>query len=510
VLNQTPSAFDNLAAEALRQKQTELALRYVIFGGEELHPVQLGEWKEAYPAVRLVNMYGITETTVHVTFKEINGREIEENVSNVGVPIPTTTTYIMDGSLRLLPVGVPGEVCVGGAGVSRGYLDRDELTRQKFVPNPYVPGGRLYRSGDLGKLLPSGEVVYLGRADDQVQIRGFRVELGEVCSHLLKHAAVAKAEVIARKLHSDSLELVAYVEPTSEVSVTELRNHLAETLPYYMVPSAFVMLKSMPMTSNGKVDRRALPEPEQSRPELERSFAAPRTPVEETLAGIWTQVLGIERVGINDSFFDLGGHSLLATQVISRVREAFQLELPLRALFEGPTVAELARVIEGQQLNQGASEAPAIRAVARDGRLPLSFAQQRLWFLEQLEPGSALYDCPGAARLRGSLDVPALEASLNDIIRRHESLRTRFETVAGEPVQVIGEGQTLRLDVEDLSHLDEAARAAEVERLAGAEARKGFDLSTGPLLRVRLLRLSADEHVVFFTMHHIISDAWSL
>ncbi|MDQ3258528.1 MAG: amino acid adenylation domain-containing protein, partial [Acidobacteriota bacterium] len=368
VLNQTPTAFDNVVVQAL-ERQAGLALRYVIFGGEALHPVQLREWKKAYPAVKLINMYGITETTVHVTFKEITDAEIEKNVSNIGSPIPTTTTYIMDADLRLLPVGVIGEVCVGGGGVSRGYLGRDELTRQKFVLNPYKAEERLYRSGDLAKLLSSGEMIYLGRIDDQVQIRGFRVELGEVQSQLLKHPAVAKAEVVARKLQTDALEIVAYVVPAAEVSVTALRNHLAQALPSYMAPSAFVMLKALPMTPNGKVDRRALPEPDGARPEVETTFVAPRTAVEESLAKIWTEVLGVERVGINDNFFELGGHSLLATQAISRVRQALHVELPLRSFFEGPTIARLSESIEKARGNGIERQSPAIRPVSRQARL---------------------------------------------------------------------------------------------------------------------------------------------
>ena len=367
VLNQTPSAFDNLVKQTL-DRRPGLALRYVIFGGEALHPVQLREWKRAYPAARLINMYGITETTVHVTFKEITDREIEENVSNVGRPIPTTTTYIMDSRLRLLPVGVPGEVCVGGGGVSRGYLGRDELTRQKFVPNPYKAEERLYRSGDLAKLLPSGEMTYLGRIDDQVQIRGFRVELGEIRSQLLKHPLVAEAEVIARKLQTEALELVAYVVPTAEVSVTGLRSHLAQTLPYYMVPAAFVLLKALPLTSNGKVDRRALPAPDEARPELEQQYVAPRTAVEEVVAGIWGEVLKVEQAGVHDNFFELGGHSLLATQVISRVRQALRVELPLRSFFEGPTIARLSESIEQAKGNGAELQSPAIIPVSRQAR----------------------------------------------------------------------------------------------------------------------------------------------
>jgi amino acid adenylation domain-containing protein len=353
VLNQTPSAFDSLVRQAQVDGEaglgdSKLALRYVIFGGEALHPVQLREWKTAYPATKLVNMYGITETTVHVTYKEISEREMAENISNIGRPIPTTTTYIMDENLGLLPVGVPGEVCVGGGGVSRGYLGREELTRAKFVRNPYKAAERLYRSGDLAKQLRNGELVYLGRIDDQVQIRGFRVELGEVRSRLLEHAGVSEAEVIARKVRSEAVELVAYVAAAG-VSVTALREHLGQALPYYMVPTAFVLLEKLPLTANGKVDRRALPEPDESRPELETRYVAPGTAVEEVLVGIWEEVLGVERVGVADNFFELGGHSLLATQVVSRLREALQVEVPLRSLFERPTVAGLALAVTQKQ-----------------------------------------------------------------------------------------------------------------------------------------------------------------
>ncbi|MGH9960190.1 MAG: non-ribosomal peptide synthetase, partial [Pyrinomonadaceae bacterium] len=318
-LNQTPTAFYNLVKETLKRSKAGLALRYVVFGGEALNPIQLREWKQTYPEVRLVNMYGITETTVHVTFKEITDRDIRENLSNIGGPIPTTTTYVLDSNLRLLPVGVPGEVCVGGDGVSRGYLNRDELTSQKFVPNPYRAEDRIYRSGDIAKLLPSGEMEYLGRIDNQVQIRGFRVELGEIQTHLLKHPAVAEAVVVARQAHSDETQIVGYVVPAADVSVTALRNHLMQTLPHYMVPSAFLALEALPLTPNGKVDRKALPAPEGRG--VAEGYVPPGTPTEELLAGIWAEVLRQERVGRQDNFFALGGHSLVAIQVVSRVRD---------------------------------------------------------------------------------------------------------------------------------------------------------------------------------------------
>ena len=510
VLNQTPSAFSSLAGEALKQSETKLALRYVIFGGEELHATQLREWKKLYPAVKLINMYGITETTVHVTFKEVTDYEIEQNVSNIGRPIPTTTTYIMDSNLRLLPVGVPGEVCVGGDGVSRGYLDRDHLNRQKFIRNPYKPEERIYRSGDLARFLRNGEIVYLGRIDDQVQIRGFRVELGEVRSHLLEHPSVAKAEVIAREIHADTLELVAYVEPSSEVNVTELRNHLARTLPHYMVPSAFVMLKSLPMTSNGKVDRKALPLPNPVR-DLPRDVSeAPLNLVEEVVAGIWAEVLGIERVNPGDNFLELGGHSLMATRVFSRIREAFRVELPLKTLFDAPTLTELASVIEKAMGTDSETVSPPLVPVARDRDLPASVGQHGLWLINQLEPLSHLYNMPFALRLKGRLDITALERCLAALLERHESLRTTFAADNGQPRQVIQPSAQARLIKHDLRELPESDREAEGHRLAVEEARKPFDLERGPLLRTTLLQLAEEEQTLLFTLHHILGDGWSL
>jgi acyl carrier protein len=367
----------------------------------------------------------------------------------------------------------------------------------------------------VARFVGGGLVEFKGRADGQVKVRGYRVEVGEVEAAVSKHPAVRDVVVVVTGDHSHDKRLVAYVvgEPGQPaVGVTQLQRYVKEKLPEYMVPQVFVLLDELPLNANGKVDRNALPAPEHARLELE-GHVAPRTPIEEVIAGIWGDVLKVERVGVNDNFFDLGGHSLLATQVVSRMREAFGAEVSLRELFEQPTLGELARRVEESRRTVGAGvgmTAPPIVSVKRDEGAVLSYAQQRLWFLDQLEPGSPLYNCPGAAHLRGRLDVEALERSLNDIIARHESLRTKFASVEGQPVQVITPLWTLRLDVEELSRLDKEGQAAEVERRARAEARQGFDLSRGPLLRVKLLRLGEEEHVVFFTMHHIISDAWSL
>ncbi|HSE19254.1 MAG TPA: amino acid adenylation domain-containing protein [Pyrinomonadaceae bacterium] len=550
VLNQTPTAFFNLAEQALQRSEASLAaLRYVIFGGEALHPVQLKQWREQYRAVRLINMYGITETTVHVTFKEITPQEIADNVSNIGRPIPTTTTYIMDANLRLLPVGVRGEIVVGGAGVARGYVGRDDLTRQKFVPNPYRPEERLYRSGDLARLLHNGDLVYLGRLDDQVQIRGFRVELGEIRSRLLKYPQVSKAEVVARPIRGDIPELIAYVVTAGEVNVTELRNHLVRSLPHYMIPAAIVLLKDLPLTANGKVDRKALPPVASERPDLETSYTAPRTPVEDALLGIWTKVLGLERLGVNDDFFALGGHSILAMKLIALVQEAFHVAVPLRKLFEQPTVAAFAETIE-TALREGirGSQLP-MKRISQNGDLPLSFNQEarlfRDWWDSLRRAPAAPFQMHIALRLTGVLDVAALERAFAETSRRHSVLRTTFQPPRGllahrflHPVidkilssslaqkrlrkvsrkkvwkssffrQVVNDQNPFKIRVVDLSTVPAAAQEAEVQRRAFAEVSAPLDYTKDLLIRALLLRLRDDEHVLVATVSHLSSDAWS-
>jgi amino acid adenylation domain-containing protein len=367
ILNQTPSAFSQLIQvdQSLITPQ-ELALRLVIFGGEALDFRSLKSWFDRHgdQSPQLVNMYGITETTVHVTYRPLNAADLSTHRGSfIGVRIPDLELYVLDQNQNLVPVGVPGELYVGGSGVGRGYLNRPELTAERFVPNPFDPvgGERLYRSGDLVRYLPNRDIEYLGRIDAQVKIRGFRIELGEIEAALSQHPAVRAAIVIAQQDKPESTRLVAYVVPNQQsVPVAiELRSFLKTKLPEYMVPSAFVFLDILPLTTNGKVDRRALPAPDQSRPDLKEAFVAPRTPAEKTIAKIWAEILKIEKVGIHDNFFDLGGHSLVAVRIISRVRQRFGIELPLRALFENPTVAGLATQVEQLQVNRNASEGMA-------------------------------------------------------------------------------------------------------------------------------------------------------
>ena len=370
VLNQTPTFFASLSQEALKRSELPLPLRYVIFGGEALHPVQLKPWKDAYPHIRLINMYGITETTVHVTFKEITQQEIQDNISNVGRPIPTMTTYIMDDKQQLLPVGVVGEICVGGDGVSRGYLNREELTAQRFISNPYQPQERLYRSGDLGKFLPNGEIVHLGRIDHQVKIRGFRVELDEIQSQLLEHPAVKEAVVITHKFREQDLNLVAYVVLNAEVSISELRDDLAQKLPHFMIPAMFIKLDFMPITSNGKLNRRALPTPESMSRSQEEEYVPPRDALEMELVKIWENLLQAHPIGIQEDFFEIGGHSLLAVRLMAKIEEQLGQNLPLSTLFQGATVEKLATILR-QQVDRPSP--PLIVGIQTQGTKPPFF-----------------------------------------------------------------------------------------------------------------------------------------
>ncbi len=510
VLNQTPSAFHQLSAAALAAPDVRLEhLRYVIFGGESLELGRLDAFHRAFGHVALVNMYGITETCVHVTYKAIGAADIAAGVSNVGRPIPTTVAYVLDAHQRLLPVGVAGEICVGGLGVGRGYLNRPALSAERFIADPFRPGERLYRSGDLGKLLDNGEIVHLGRMDAQVKIRGFRIELGEIEAKLLACAGVREARVLAREDVSQGKRLIAYLIPQAgtALQVAALRKQLGATLPDYMIPSAFVSLHAYPLTANGKLDQDALPAPDLDAMS-ERGYVAPEGATETALAQIFQELLGLERVGRSDSFFELGGHSLLAAQLVSRVRQQLGGDLMLRELFSHPTVEELARVVGDLQI----AHTETIGLVDRDKPLALSFAQQRLWFLDQLDAdaGSA-YHMPAALLLRGNLDRAALKTALDRLVARHESLRTTFVRRGEQPVQVIAPAYCgFALSEQDLRSLPYEQASLSAARIGNSEALAPFDLGQGPLIRGRLLRLADDEHILLITQHHIISDGWSV
>ncbi len=477
-------------------------LRRLFCGGEPLSPTVVARFRRLLDC-ELINLYGPTEATIDATFWRCGAAE-EIGPVPIGRPVANTAAFVLDKHLQPVPVGVAGELYLGGAGLARGYLGRPALTAERFIPDPYAsePGGRLYRTGDLARFSAGGRIEYLRRADQQVKVRGFRIELGEIETALRAHAQVREVAVVVREDDPGDKRLVAYVVlgEGGAVDAGVLRAKLSESLPDYMVPSVFVMLDELPLTPNGKVDRRALPVPERSGD----GYVAPRTPAEEMLAEIFADVLRVERVGVSENFFELGGHSLLATRVVSRVRTVFGVEVALRALFEQPTVAGLSEEVERLLRAGDATEVPPLVRREPGVAATLSFAQQRLWFLDQFEPGSSAYNMPFALRLKGALDVEAFERALTEVIRRHEVLRTRFATEGDEPVQIVDEPTPFLLRVIEV---DEEQR---VEELVQEEASLPFDLQAGPLVRAQLLKLGEAEYVLLFTMHHIISDGWSM
>ncbi|WP_158501869.1 non-ribosomal peptide synthetase, partial [Vitiosangium sp. GDMCC 1.1324] len=506
LINTVPSAM----TELVRAGSIPASVRTVNLAGEPLPGSLVRDLYRTGTVEHVYNLYGPTEDTTYSTYVRVPRDARGE--PTIGRPLTGTSAWVLDALRRPVPVGVPGELYLGGAGLARGYLHRPELTAERFVHNPFSrePGARLYRTGDLVRLLPDGELEYLGRIDNQVKVRGFRIELGEVEAVLRQHPSVQDIVVHARSDSPGGKRLVAYVVASAGHSPdpAQLKEHVQRHLPLYMVPSAFVTLAALPLTPNGKVDRKALPAPEASR--SDNTYVAPRTLTEELLASVWSRVLRVERVGAYDHFFELGGHSLLATQAISRIREAFQVHLPLGSLFEAPTLAALAEKVDALRQAQQGQAVPPLLPLPRIEALPLSFAQQRLWFLDQLEPGNAAYNVPAAVRFTGALDVDALRRAFSQLTRRHEALRTIFRTHNGEPLQHVAESLEPFFTVRDLSALSEAERSEEVRRLAAEEAIRPFELTSGPLLRVTLLRMAEREHVVLLTMHHIVSDGWSM
>ncbi|WP_413791435.1 amino acid adenylation domain-containing protein [Pseudomonas sp. N4] len=495
----TPSQLDTLLTAGLLERSSYQPVS-VLLGGEAINAATWTKLRNC-PSIRFYNMYGPTECTVDATIDLI--RDLGERPS-IGRPIANVQVHVLDARGEPAPLGVAGEIHIGGAGVARGYLNRPELSAERFIADPFSgePNARLYKTGDLGRWLADGTLEYLGRNDFQVKIRGFRIELGEIENVLLSCAGVTEAVVIAR----DDNRLVAYLcgEPTS---AEQLRSALLKHLPEYMVPSAFVHLDSLPLTTNGKLDRRALPEPG-----LEslasKTYEAPQGDTEIAIAEIWKGLLHLDQVGRHDGFLELGGHSLLTVQLQARLHQDLGADIDLRTLFTQTSLSELARHVE----QVGQSRLQSITVVSRDQPLPLSLAQQRLWFLDQLDhAASVAYHMPAALHLRGSLDRDALQRALNRIVARHESLRTTFERQDGEVRQRFAPADIgFALVEHDLQALDAAARQPAVEQLSREEARAAFDLSTGPLIRGRLLRLAEDEHILLVTQHHIVSDGWSV
>ncbi|HEX3093000.1 MAG TPA: amino acid adenylation domain-containing protein, partial [Candidatus Angelobacter sp.] len=492
-------------------------LKYVLLAGEAVLPADVSSWHAlaGTQGARLINLYGPSETTMVKFLYAVNEEDQLRRSVPIGRPMEGATAIVLDEAGKICPRGIAGEIYIRTPYRSLGYYQQPELTGRAFIPNPFGNNQHdiVYRTGDLARLLEDGNFALVGRRDHQVKVRGVRIELGEIEAALGGCDGVGAAVVVAREDREEEKRLVAYVVARDGVSIDsrDLRAALKKRLPDPMIPAAFAVLKEMPLTSNGKVDRKALPAPELG--QTGQDYVAPRTAEEEILCGIWAETLKLRQVGIDDNFFEIGGHSLLATQVIARIRSMFGVELPLRILFEHPTVEKIAP--ELRHVRSGGRKA-APKPLPRSGQsieLPLSFAQQRLWFLEQMDPGNAVYNIPLALRLKGELDQPALQKSLESIVERHEALRTVFvlnsEREAVQRVRPVAE-TALQIATLEIGHLPAEQREAEVRRLAEEETKQGFDLGNGPLLRVKLIRMAEQEHALLVTMHHIVSDGWSM
>ncbi|MBD2517732.1 amino acid adenylation domain-containing protein [Nostoc sp. FACHB-973] len=545
ILFLTTALFNQLASIV---PQAFKDLRYLLFGGEAVDPKSVKAVLTNGSPQRLLHVYGPTESTTFSCWYLVE--DVAEGAINlpIGRPISNTQIYILDSRLQPVLVGTPGEIYIGGDGLARGYLNRPELTEEKFIPNPFkrgrgaeeqgsrgteilpnsqspvpspqspVPNPRLYKTGDLACYLPDGNIEFLGRVDNQVKIRGFRIELGEIEALLSVHPDVQQAVVIAREDIPGDKRLVAYIVLNQKLETmpglgcayaTTLKCFLQEKLPHYMVPAIFIFLDSLPLTPNGKVDRQHLPAPDRTRPDLAETFVAPRNSIEEKLALIWSELLGLEQIGVNDNFFQLGGHSLIATQILSRVREVSSVELSFHHIFENPTVAGLAGVIEKYSFQQERSQRPAIQRIAREGLLPVSFAQERVYFIQQLAPENSAYQFQATMRFQGRLDVAILQQCLDEIVQRHEIFRTTYPAVNGRLFQVINPHQPISFIAIDLQSFAESERETEAQKLVELEVQKPLDINQLPLVRWVLLKLSDQEHLLLHIEHHMVHDGWS-
>ncbi len=540
IWNSVPALME-MTVSYLNGKQAHLpeSLRLVMLSGDWI-PLSLPNQIKAHVAdAAVISLGGATEASIWSILYPVAAVDPTWPSVPYGKAMVNQSFEVLNAALEPCPTWVPGELFIGGIGLAKGYWRDEAKTRASFIVHPRT-GQRLYRTGDMGRFLPDGNIEFLGREDFQVKIQGFRIEMGEIEAVLTQHPAISTAVVVALGERLANKHLVAYVVPAqaaagfeavrhadgdgampalSDVQAhgspaplqeAELRAFLKEKLPSYMIPSAFVILDRLPLTANGKVDRKALPAPGLAQLTSQETFVPPRTPMEEQLAEFWATALAVAQIGVTDDFFELGGDSIIATQLISVLRDAFRVEIPIRLLFEHPTVAGLARQIEDMQSETERADESRIALIQRDELMPLSYAQQRLWFQDRLVPGNPAYNVPLSLRLCGLLDLDALMRALNEIVERHDILRSSFETSDGQPRQRISPAWELNIPVLELTHLPEAERLAEARRIAAAEAREPFDLSNDHLIRGLLLRLGDEDHLLLLTMHHIVCDAWSL
>ena len=513
-----PTAYWHLLVPELVNSNLALpdTLRLFIIGGERCQPELVRMWfKSVGQFPELINGYGPTETTIVTTIcnlSKFTTRQLEIPEIPIGKSLgDNIPVYVLDENLKTVPTETGGEIYIGGSALARGYLNRPELTAEKFISSPFNPSERLYKTGDLGRYLADGNLEYLGRIDHQVKINGFRIELGEIETILLQHPQVSQTVLMAREDIPGNKNLVAYVVPqtATENLITTLQEFLQNKLPNYMIPRVFVTLEELPLTVNKKVDRQALPIPDYSSLELESDFVAPRNEQEEALAQIWRKVFALEQIGIHDNFFQLGGHSLIATQILSRIRDACQAEISFQELLENPTINDLSQVVAQAQQSEKSSSFTKIKPISREGYLPVSFAQERVYFIEQLAPSTTAYQFQERLGIKGALDIPILEKCLSEILRRHEIFRTSFPAVAGKLVQVIHPPHQVKLPVIDLQTVPQDELEQEVERITDEVVQQPFDIAQLPLIRWALLKLSASEWALVHVEHHMVHDGWS-
>ena len=508
IMQATPATWQMLLTAGLNKEtlqKNKINKIKMLCGGEALTTQLANQLLEN--GGELWNLYGPTETTVWSMVQQVTKTD-DVVVVPIGKPIANTQIYILDSKLNPVPLGVVGELHIGGDGLARGYLNRPELTAEKFIQSPFSPHQKIYKTGDLARYLPDGNIEYLGRIDNQVKLRGFRIELGEIESALDSYPGIQQTVVIVRQDIPGNQRLVAYLATEDKsLNIEKLRDFIKKQLPEFMIPSAFMILENLPLSPNGKVDRKALPAPDIDVSQ-NKEYVAPQTPTQKIIAEIFQTILNIKSVGIYDNFFDLGGHSLLATQVISRLRQAFSIEINLKELFAYPSIDQLSdRITSIQQLKQPQNNInTAISPIPRNGHLPLSFAQERLWFLDQLEGNNSIYNIPGILKITGNLKIDTLEKSLQEIVNRHEVLRTNFQAVNGQPIQVINFENTFQLKIEDWTNINQE----DIKKAIQKEIETPFNLATDNLLRVIIAQIKTDEFLLIVTMHHIISDGWSL
>jgi amino acid adenylation domain-containing protein len=507
LINTVPSAM----AELLRMNAVPASVRVVNLAGEALPKALVKQVYERTRVERLFNLYGPSEDTTYSTAAYLSREKMDQEVS-IGTPIPGTCAYVIGENFQLLPANTVGELYLGGAGLARGYVGRPELTAEWFVSDPFTQeaGARMYRTGDLARWRADGQLDFLGRADHQVKLRGYRIELGEIENQLEDHEQVERAVVMVREDHPGDQRLVAYVvkkEQKTKLDSGELRQYLRQRLPEYMVPGFYTELERFPLSPNGKIDRKALPKPEIGHLQEAPSYVAPRTLIEKQLANIWSELLGLEKIGVHDNFFEIGGHSLSAVRVLSRVGREYGLDLHLQMLFNAPTIETFSRTLE--TLSQKGISISSVKPRAKQQLAPLSYPQQMLWIVNQVHPSVPCYNIAESFQIEGDLNVDAVQWGLTQIVRRHEALRTRFFIQAGEPVQHVDKPWNFPLPVIDLRHLDDSVREQHAQQLMVQKAREPFHLAKGPLLRALLVRIGPQTYKLMVTVHHIATDGWS-